>query len=203
MRAPGVGNWQEIAAELAREWKIAEIELIDEAMRDLYVKYNKRKSSLVGETAMIVDDSKMLRMFLEDCLKKAGVQVTERAENGYDAVKLFNSGRVFDYVFLNVAMPELDGIDALLDFNEDRTSKIIMVTSTKAPDLLLKSIQNGAHHVLYQPFEYGDLLSVLCDPNRFSPKSYERVKSHISRFKKEEEITQRQIFYLTEVAAGE
>ena len=201
MSAPSAVMWQELLAELSRDWNVAEIELMNEAVADLHVKYAAKKKSLAGRTAMIVEDSVMMRMMLEEWLAKSNVIVTGRAENGYEAVKLYNGDERYDYVFLNVTMPQLDGIEALSDFKKDRDSKIIMVTSTKLSDLFLKSIHNGAHHVLYRPFDYGGLLSVMCAPSYFSPDQYGLVAGllegmGIAPGDMEHELTQQDVFRL-------
>lgn len=199
----GPWQWQEIVSEIAKEWGKDEVELLNESVADLRVKYNEKKRRLVGQRAMIVDDSKMLRMVLEDWLSRAGINVVARAENGYDAVKLFNSDEFYDYTFLNVAMPELDGIDALNDFKKDRPTRIIMVTSTKTPELLLKSIKNGAHHALFWPFDFSMVLSVMSDENSFSTAAYDKVAARLGVMKLDGngELSQKQIFELVAAAS--
>jgi two-component system chemotaxis response regulator CheY len=200
------GAWQQIVAELAKEWGTAEVELMNEAMTDLHAKYSNKRKRLVGRTAMVVDDSVMMRLMMEEWLNRAGVEVTARAENGYEAVKRFNSGEWFDYVFLNVTMPELDGIEALTDFRKDHESMIIMVTSTRMSELLLSSVKNGAHHILYRPFDYGALLSVMCSESRFTPEAYDVVAERVAAMVKgggsAREITQKEVFELVALAAG-
>ncbi|MCL2704313.1 MAG: response regulator [Defluviitaleaceae bacterium] len=207
MSAHTTGAWQEIMSQLARDWGTAEVELLSEAMTDLHAKYNKKRKLLVGRTAMVVDDSVMMRLMMEEWLARAGINVSARAENGYEAVKIFNGDEHFDYVFLNVTMPELDGIEALTDLKKDRGSKIIMVTSTRLPVLVLESVKNGAHNVLYRPFDYGALLSVMCSETYFTPDAYDTVAERLAEMGKgsgelTDQMTQKEVFELAALATA-
>ena len=200
MSVPNDKSWQEMLSQLAKDWGAAEIDLMNEAMADLYAKFNKKRENIIGKTALVVEDSPMLRMMLEELLTKAGIKVTARAENGYEAVKLFNSENRFDFVFLNVTMPELDGIEALSDLKKDRGSIIIMVTSTMFPELVMQSVKNGAHHVLYRPFDFGMLMRIMCSTAWFSPEAYDAVVKRMvemgKTFNLDSEMTQKEVFEL-------
>ena len=204
MAAQTDGKWQVTLSELARDWGSSEVELLNEAVSDLHTKYDKKKKRVTGRTAMIVDDSAMMRLMMEEWLNKAGINIAARAENGFEAVKLFNGGERYDYVFLNVVMPSLDGVDALTDFKKDHNSTIIMVTSTKLPELLLRSIKCGAHHILYRPFDYSSLLAVLCADSYFSPETHDVVAGTLHAMGidgKAHEMTQDEVFKLAALAA--
>ena len=63
-------------------------------------------------TVLIAEDSTHMRMILKDILIRDGYDVVGEAENGEEAVRMYNELHP-DVVTLDIAMPEMDGIAAL------------------------------------------------------------------------------------------
>ncbi|MDF2502312.1 MAG: cheY 2, partial [Anaerosporomusa subterranea] len=62
-------------------------------------------------TVLVCDDSILVRKQLKDLLEDLGCQVLE-AKNGLQGVELYRQEKP-DAVFLDIVMPEMDGIQAL------------------------------------------------------------------------------------------
>ena len=68
-----------------------------------------RESSILGKTALVVDDNATNRRLLDELLTRWGVEAT-LAESGDEAIKLVRSTpEPFDFLLLDVNMPGMDG----------------------------------------------------------------------------------------------
>ena len=61
---------------------------------------------------MLVDDAAFMRMMVKDALTKAGYTDLVEAQDGADAVEKFNAEKP-DLVFMDITMPNMDGLEAL------------------------------------------------------------------------------------------
>ena len=65
---------------------------------------------------LIIDDSALMRRVLSDIINSdSEMCVTDTAENGVEATKLFAQGKLYDLILLDINMPGMDGI-GFLDF---------------------------------------------------------------------------------------
>lgn len=120
---------------------------------------------------LIVDDSKFQRYIIELCLSRFGS--CDQAENGQQAVELFENaleqGQPYDLVVLDILMPEMDGHAALKqiielqqDRDEDRRSKVLMVSSLDDPQNMMQAqFDEGADAYITKPFEDETLIEAL------------------------------------------
>ncbi len=76
---------------------------------------------------MIVDDNKHMRKFLRSYFAGSETEIVE-CQNGLEAYETYNSVKP-DYVFMDIKMPVLDGIEATRKIiSAFPSAKIIMVT---------------------------------------------------------------------------
>jgi CheY-like chemotaxis protein len=102
--------------------------------------------------ALVVDDEKVIREFLERFLTMEGFGV-KGAEDGAKAVEMFQQEK-FDVVFLDVRMPRMDGREAFRRMRAiDPESIYVMMTGHAVDDLLEETKREGAHAALRKPFE--------------------------------------------------
>ncbi|MEK9824242.1 MAG: response regulator, partial [Gammaproteobacteria bacterium] len=74
---------------------------------------------------LIVDDSASIRMLLSKTLEDTGYCVTD-AENGKAALEVAQQGN-FDLVITDVNMPEMDGLEALVEIKKHDPSIIVLI----------------------------------------------------------------------------
>jgi len=63
-----------------------------------------------GKNALVVDDQPVNRILTKVLLQRLNIECKE-AENGKEALELFKENK-FDWIFMDVRMPELDGLEA-------------------------------------------------------------------------------------------
>jgi len=77
---------------------------------------------------LIIDDSEIDRMILEEILVQGGYKVTQ-ASDGKEGMEIFRA-QTFDLVITDMIMPEKLGIEVLLEMNEDfPEAKVIAISA--------------------------------------------------------------------------
>ncbi len=107
---------------------------------------------------LIVDDSTDVRLALATILEDAGHEIVE-AEDGDQVFDLAIEQKP-DLVLLDVAMPRVNGFDALAMLKADtRTSPIpvIMVTAKGRPEDMAMARSLGAVEYITKPWADGDV----------------------------------------------
>ncbi len=104
-------------------------------------------------TILICDDSLLVRKKLKDCLMELGDYNILEAADGQASVAIFKQHKP-DLVFLDIVMPDQNGIDAL---NEMRAIKedarIIMLSSSGTRSHLKSTMEAGASDFIQKPWE--------------------------------------------------
>ncbi|WP_305075543.1 response regulator [Propionivibrio sp.] len=110
---------------------------------------------------LIVDDNDLMRTLLRGILRSESCQVVGEAKNGTIALDLVE--RTFpDVVFLDVMMPEMDGIEVLQYIQERHPRiKVIMITGNPSVENVQESIQGGAAGFIVKPFNTARVLDTL------------------------------------------
>lgn len=108
---------------------------------------------------LIVDDSIIMRNMLRSVMSSFGYDALEEAENGKVALdkmqKAQNAGAPIDVVFLDWAMPEMDGLAFLKICREKTETKnipIVMITAVSEQSHMIEAIKNGATAYITKPF---------------------------------------------------
>ena len=101
--------------------------------------------------ALVVDDSQFMRTVVGNTLSDDGFDVVE-ASNGEEAVAAVENHDV-DVVTMDVAMPEMDGLEATERIMERRPTPILMVSAhTEAgADDTLDALEKGAVDFMTKP----------------------------------------------------
>ena len=117
-------------------------------------------SEKMSVKALIVDDEKVVRDFLTRLLSLESIEVTavESGLKAIDAVKLTQ----FDLAFLDVRMPELDGLETLIELKKiSPLTKYIMMTGYAVDDLMEKAKNEGIFASIRKPFDITQIMSFL------------------------------------------
>lgn len=105
--------------------------------------------------ALIVDDSKAVRMILSKTLKEIGYEVCEAA-NGREALEIIAVEKTaVALVLLDWNMPELNGFEMLKQLRNDpelSSLAVIMVTSETDLDQMSAALEAGANEYVMKPF---------------------------------------------------
>ncbi|MCD6595686.1 PAS domain S-box protein [bacterium] len=111
-----------------------------------------------SETILVADDEAVMLNLLIDLLQSRGYRVLT-AMNGVEAVKLYDVKKdEIDLVILDVAMPQMDGLEALNKILEiDSAAKILMVSGYTQIDTVDKCISAGAKGFIRKPFRIFEL----------------------------------------------
>jgi len=104
--------------------------------------------------ALIVDDSRFIRMHLRGMLAPRGVECAEAAD-GVQGLAMLHNSAPFDLALLDWNMPGMTGLEMLKQMRaEGFTSvKVLMVTTEDKNDCILRALEAGADEYLMKPFE--------------------------------------------------
>ena len=111
---------------------------------------------------LICDDSILARKQLADVIKKFNDKVDIiHGRNGAEAVDLYKSNSPV-LVFLDIVMPEKDGIQAVREIMEDdEDANIIIVSSVGTQNQLKAAIEAGARDFIQKPFSEQSIEKIL------------------------------------------
>ena len=104
--------------------------------------------------ALVVDDSKTIRMLLKEQLKGLGFEVTEAVDGRQGLSRLKNMTQV-DLVLVDWNMPEMDGISfvrAVRAESDYSTLPMMMVTTNAELSQVSKALDAGANEYIMKPF---------------------------------------------------
>ena len=109
---------------------------------------------LSNKKILICDDSILFRKQIKDCVN-AFLRCSEvyEAIDGNMAVSLYKEYKP-DLVFMDIIMPNKDGISALTEILEfDNKAKVIMISSVGTQSYIKTAIETGAKNFLQKPIE--------------------------------------------------
>ncbi|WP_406656711.1 response regulator [Methanolobus sp. ZRKC2] len=110
---------------------------------------------------MIVDDAAFMRMVIKDILKKNGHEVVAECVDGLDAVQKYPEANP-ELVFMDIVMPNMEGIDALKKIMEmDPGAKVVMCSSIGQQSVVTDALKSGAQDFIVKPFDATKVLEVI------------------------------------------
>jgi two-component system chemotaxis response regulator CheY len=104
--------------------------------------------------ALVVDDSRTVRIIIGQILRELGIEVVEAA-TGLEALEQIQRQPDVELMLVDWNMPEMNGIDFIRAVRSQRafdTTRILMVTSEAQSDHVAEAIQAGANEYLMKPF---------------------------------------------------
>ena len=112
-------------------------------------------------TVLVCDDALFMRTMVKDILTQAGFTVAGEAENGQQAVELYQKLKP-DLVTMDIIMPEMGGIEAVKKIMEaDPQARILMCSAMGQQALVLEAIQAGAKDFVVKPFQPSRVLEAV------------------------------------------
>ncbi len=113
--------------------------------------------------ALIVDDSKAMRMILGKSLREIGFEVIE-AGDGQEALSRLNAGEQVQLMLIDWNMPVMNGYELVCAIRANAMLgdiRIMMVTTETSLDQVQKALTAGANEYLMKPFTKDLLLEKL------------------------------------------
>lgn len=110
----------------------------------------------MAPTILIIDDEPGVLASVQDVLDDEGYQ-TLGADNGMDGLKLYEEQRP-DVVFLDIWLPDRDGLEVLDALREkDPSAAVVMISGHGTVSTAVKAIRMGAYDYLEKPLSYEQL----------------------------------------------
>ena len=112
-------------------------------------------------TILIIDDEALIRALLRFSLEAAGYEVTEAA-NGRQGLDLYRE-RPTDLIITDIAMPELNGLDLILELTRQFLhAKVIAISGVGGEQNVLDVAKLlGARWTFQKPFSIPQLLDAV------------------------------------------
>ena len=108
---------------------------------------------------MLVDYAAFMRMMVKDALTKAGSTDLIEAQDGAEAVEKFNAENP-DLVFMDITMPNKDGLEALKEIKAAHpNANIVMCSAMGQEAMVIEAIKSGAKDFIVKPFKPDRILA--------------------------------------------
>lgn len=110
----------------------------------------------MGKSLMIVDDSATMRKIIMRTVRMSGLEFdrTEEAGSGLEALQKLENGPI-DVILCDINMPEMNGTELVKKARELPScsgTKIVMVSTESAQDLIDQVMSDGADGYITKPF---------------------------------------------------
>ena len=114
----------------------------------------------MSKRIMIVDDSRLVRVQLEDVLKGTDYEVAAYCRSGEEAIEQYASVKP-DLVTMDIIMRGMDGLDAAeIILKRDPDARIVMISSLAYGDTFDRAKAIGAKGFVEKPFHQEQLVRV-------------------------------------------
>ena len=104
--------------------------------------------------ALVIDDSRAIRLILGRMLGDLGFDVAE-AGNGLEGLARLDAGLVPDVVLVDWNMPEMNGLEfvtAVRSAPYSSTARVLMVTTETEVPRVIQALEAGADEYIMKPF---------------------------------------------------
>jgi two-component system chemotaxis response regulator CheY len=112
-------------------------------------------------TILVCDDSLLVRKKMKDCLSELGDFNIVEASTGQSSIEMFKQQNP-DLVFLDIVMPDKNGIEALQEMMAlKKDVKIVMLTSSGTKSHLKAAMEAGASDFIQKPWEKSQIEHII------------------------------------------
>jgi two-component system chemotaxis response regulator CheY len=149
-------------------------------MKSLNTNGGNKKETHVTNGILVVDDDPLICELIRDVLETAEIKSRTTSDSRQAAILIRDEK--FDAVFLDVRMPEPDGITLARQIRAsalNRTTPVAMITGESDRHLLTRVFEAGATFVLFKPIDRHRLLRLLRvsgDVIQREARKFQRVK---------------------------
>jgi len=152
---------------------------------------------------LTVDDHSLLRDGIAALVStQPDMEVVAEASTGSEAIELFRRLRP-DVTLMDVQMPEIDGIEALIAIrNEFPAARVIVLTTYKGDVQATRALKAGAQAYLLKSLLRQELLTTIRDVHSGRKRIGQEVAEQLADHLGEDALTPREIEVLRLVADG-
>jgi DNA-binding NtrC family response regulator len=136
---------------------------------------NRNEISLMGLSVLVVEDEALLRRRLSAHLKALGAAVTAVESLGMARNEI--STQAFDFVLLDVNLPDGVGLDLLREGVLSPSISVVVMTAQGGVDIAVEAMRLGAIDFLTKPFDLAVLPLVMQRARQVRQSS--RVAEHV------------------------
>lgn len=114
-------------------------------------------------TALVIDDSRAMRIMLSDSMRSMGFDVDE-AEDGSAAIFRLDDGRPRDVALVDWNMPVMNGLEFIRAVRADSrfsSMRLLVITSETESEQVMMALAAGADEYLMKPFTRETLMGKL------------------------------------------
>ena len=150
-----------------------------------------------------VDDHPMLREGIAAVLaSEDDMELVAEASNGREAIEQFRIHRP-DVTLMDVQMPEVNGIDAILKIREEfPDARIIVLTTYSGDAQAARAIKAGASGYLLKNMLRKELIDTIRTVHSGKKRIPSEIAIELAEHHSDDSLTEREIEVLREVAAG-
>jgi DNA-binding NarL/FixJ family response regulator len=165
-----------------------------------------REGSMSGTTkirVLCVDDHPLMREGITAIVQgQPDMEVVASARDGSEAVRVHREERP-DLTLMDVRLPDMSGIDALIAIRQEFPDARIVMLSTFEGDVeVQRALQAGAYGYLVKSMPPDELVAAVRSVHRGRKHIPPRVASNLAEHLGEENLTPRELEVLREVAGG-
>jgi DNA-binding NarL/FixJ family response regulator len=152
---------------------------------------------------LAVDDHPLLREGIAALIaNEPDMALVAEASNGREAIEQFRKVRP-DVTLMDVQMPDMSGIDALIAIRQvEPKAKIVVLTTYGGDALAMRAIKAGAQAYVLKGLVRKELLETIRAVNRGQKRIHPDVALELAQHTGESTLTAREIEVLSLVAAG-
>ena len=114
----------------------------------------------MSKRVMVVDDSRLVRVQMEQVLKGTDYEIVAHCRSGEEAIESYDEVAP-DLVTMDIIMPGMDGLDAAeIILRDHPEARIVMISSLAYQDTFDRAKAIGARGFVDKPFHQKQLLKV-------------------------------------------
>ena len=152
---------------------------------------------------LTVDDHPLLRQGIAGVIQgEKDMLVVGEAANGREAIEMFRSRRP-DVTLMDLQMPDVNGIDAILAIRQEHPqARIIVLTTYEGDALARRALKAGVAGYILKDMIRTELLDAIRSVHigkRYIPQ---RIAAELADHYAEDDLSEREIEVLREVARG-
>lgn len=112
----------------------------------------------MSKKIMVVDDSRIAQLQLQEILAGTEYEVVACCQNGEDALTMYEKVHP-DLVTMDIVMPGMDGLDAArLLLKSHPNARVLMVSSLAYDDTINEANRIGTKGFVYKPFDHEQII---------------------------------------------